>query len=680
MDERVLVKSFFADGTADYCIPPEPEPYSKVRLRFRAAKDCARTVWLCHSSYNDRMVKTETDGQFDYYDIEIALSNKTFHYHYKVATPYGTWRYGKEGPVEGDGILLDFTISPGFSTPDWAKGAVMYQIFVDRFYNGDPSNDVLNDEYFYIDRNVRQIDNWYKAPEDFDVAEFYGGDLAGVMKKLDYLKDLGVEVIYFNPIFVSPSSHKYDIQDYDYIDPHFGVIEEDLVEEDEAKLWTPSDGERYKKRVTSRVNLNASNNLFAVLVAQAHARGIRVIIDGVFNHCGSFNKWLDREGIYRDAAGFHDGAYVSKDSPFFDFFHFYDPDAYPNNDTYEGWWGHATLPKLNYEESPTLEAFILHIAQKWVSAPYHADGWRLDVAADLGRSEEYNHTFWRKFRQAVKEANPNAVIIAEHYGDPSPWLEGDQWDTVMNYDAFMEPVSWFLTGMEKHSEAFSQELLGDPLYLRDTLKKNMARFLTPSLQCAMNQLSNHDHSRFLTRTNHKVGRARDLGVSAASEGVNKGVFKNAVVMQMTLPGAPTLYYGDEAGLCGFTDPDNRRCYPWGREDKELLDFHKKVIHIHRSYQVLKTGSVIELNGSKNIIAFARFSREEQIVVVINNDAYSRDIVMDVWPTGIPKESTLRQLLYAQAEQTSISPVHYTVTDGVLSISLPRYSAVILVRE
>ena len=559
MDERIVAKSLFADGTADYCIPPEPLPHEKVKLKVRVAKDCARTVWLCHSSYNGRMVKSETDDLFDYFEIEIALSDKAFHYHYKIETSFGTWRYGKQGVVEGDEMLLDFTICPGFSTPDWAKGAVMYQIFVDRFYNGDPSNDVVNDEYFYIDRNVRRIDNWNKVPEDFDVAEFYGGDLAGVIKKLDYLKSLGVEVIYFNPLFVSPSSHKYDTQDYDYIDPHFGVVTEDLEESDEMKLWTPSDGERYRKRVTSRVNLNASNHLFAVLVAQAHARGIRVIIDGVFNHCGSFHKWLDREGVYRNASGYHDGAYVSKNSPFHDFFHFFDPDAFPNNETYEGWWGHATLPKLNYEESPTLETFILRIAQKWVSAPYHADGWRLDVAADLGKSAEYNHEFWRKFRKAVKEANPDAIIIAEHYGDPSPWLKGDQWDTVMNYDAFMEPISWFLTGMEKHSEAFSQELLGNPLYLRDTLKKNMARFLTPSLQCAMNQLSNHDHSRFLTRTNHKVGRARDLGQNAASEGINKGVFKNAVVMQMTLPGAPTLYYGDEAGLCGFTEPDNRRC-------------------------------------------------------------------------------------------------------------------------
>lgn len=210
--------------------------------------------------------------------------------------------------------------------------------------------------------------------------------------------------------------------------------------------------------------------------------------------------------------------------------------------------------------------------KKWVSPPYNADGWRLDVAADLGHSQEYNHLFWKKFRNVVKEANPEALILAEHYGDPKDWLQGDQWDSVMNYDAFMEPMTWFLTGMEKHSDEYKDYMLGNIENYENTMTHYMASFATSSLQCAMNQLSNHDHSRFLTRTNHKVGRAANLGTQAASEGVNKGIMKEAVVIQMTWPGAPTLYYGDEAGLCGFTDPDNRRTYPWGKEDKVLIRF------------------------------------------------------------------------------------------------------------
>ena len=165
--------------------------------------------------------------------------------------------------------------------------------------------------------------------------------------------------------------------------------------------------------------MEASNRFFAQLVEEIHRRGMKVILDGVFNHCGSFNKWLDREHIYERQQDYEKGAYVSKDSPYREFFHFNanNDSDWPYNSRYEGWWGHDTLPKLNYEDSPKLEEYILHIAKKWVSPPYNVDGWRLDVAADLGYSNEYNHEFWKKFRNAVKEANPNAVIIAEHYGD-----------------------------------------------------------------------------------------------------------------------------------------------------------------------------------------------------------------------------------------------------------------------
>ena len=176
--------------------------------------------------------------------------------------------------------------------------------------------------------------------------------------------------------------------------------------------------------MTNKKNLNASNELFATLVEEAHRRGIKVIIDGVFNHCGSFNKWMDKEHIYEDNDEYKTGAYETKDSPYHNFFNFFENDdsRWPENSSYDGWWGYDTLPKLNYQGSKELEEYVLGIAKKWVSPPYNVDGWRLDVAADLGYDGEYNHQFWRKFRKAVKEANPNAIILAEHYGDPSSWL------------------------------------------------------------------------------------------------------------------------------------------------------------------------------------------------------------------------------------------------------------------
>ena len=205
----------------------------------------------------------------------------------------------------------------------------------------------------------------------------------------------------------------------------------------------------------------------------------------------------------------------------------------------------------------------------------------------------------------------------------------------------------------------------------------MTSFLTPSLYCSMNQLSNHDHSRFLTRTNRRAGRADTAGAQAASEGINKGVFREAVVIQMTWPGAPTLYYGDEAGVCGFTDPDNRRTYPWGKEDRELIAFHKEIIRIHKEHEALRTGSLKFLQGENNLLCYARFNRREQLVILVNNDKNSRDIDLTVWPAEIPVNAQLEQLIFTNETGYSVVPVVYTVEEGRLKMMLPKHSSVVL---
>ena len=509
------------------------------------------------------------------------------------------------------------------------------------------------------------------------VREFYGGDLQGVLDKMDYLQELGIEVIYFNPLFVSPSNHKYDIQDYDYIDPHIGKLVEDegeLLQNGQAENRFAT---RYIKRVTSKANLEASNELFAKVVAEAHRRGIRVILDGVFNHCGSFNKWMDRERIYENAEGYEKGAYVSQNSPYRNYFLFHDPNRWPYNPTYDGWWGHDTLPKLNYEGSKELFDYVMHIARKWVSAPYNVDGWRLDVAADLGFSPEYNHYFWKEFRKAVKEANPDAVILAEHYGDTREWLQGDEWDSVMNYDAFMEPVTWFLTGMEKHSDDYRQDLLGNADSFWGAMRHHSSSFSMPSWQVAMNQLSNHDHSRFMTRTSHKVGRTGTLGPDAANHDNNPAVFREGVVIQMTWPGAPAVYYGDEAGVCGFTDPDNRRSYPWGHEDRDLIEFHKAIIKIHKECRELRTGSIKSLDRDYNYLAYGRFNRTSQIIVLVNNNDHEIEKKVSVWQAGVPKESMLTQIFATTDAGYSTEHTELPVISGNITIKLPRFSAMIL---
>ena len=671
--------ALFCDGTEGYVYPPEPKESELVTFRFRTAKDDVDRVGLVTSADTYVMEKECTQGEFDYYTFETRLGEEPFRYCFEVQSGTEKYYYGRCGISREILEYYNFVVVPGFSTPDWAKGAVMYQIFTDRFYNGDKSNDVETNEYYYIGDYSQRVTNWNKYPANMGVREFYGGDLQGVMDKLDYLQDLGVEVVYFNPLFVSPSNHKYDIQDYDYIDPHYGKIVDDGGEVLPNGVTDNSQATKYKKRTTGLKNLEASNESFIKLVEELHRRGMKVILDGVFNHCGSFNKWMDRERIYEGEEDYEPGAYVSADSPYRSYFRFFKegPENWPYNGNYDGWWGHDTLPKLNYEDSVKLENYILYIGRKWVSPPYNVDGWRLDVAADLGRSNEYNHEFWQKFRRAVKDANPNALILAEHYGDPSDWLKGDEWDTVMNYDAFMEPVTWFLTGMEKHSDEAREELLGNIDNFIGSMAHHMSNMLTPSLQVAMNELSNHDHSRFLTRTNHMVGRVEHLGPEAANEYVNKAVMREAVVMQMTWVGAPTVYYGDEAGVCGFTDPDNRRTYPWGHEDQELIAFHKEAIRIHKEHPALKTGSLKILGGEENILSYARFKGHDRIIVVINNRSERAEVKVPVWEAEIPIKCRIKRLLYSYKDGYTTEYEEYLVEDGEVVANMGPHSALVL---
>lgn len=258
----VLYKQvLFSDGTADYRQPPEPKAGEDVTIRFRTKRNNVDAVFLCANQHQYQMKKVETRGAFDYYAYTVTMSDQTFSYYFQVADGMLTLYYDNYGPTKELRPQYSFRIVPGFSTPDWAKGAVMYQILVDRFYNGDPDNDVETNEYFYIRTNSQKVENWDKVPENFSVAEFYGGDLEGVRKKLDYLQQLGIEVIYFNPLFVSPSNHKYDIQDYDYIDPHYGKIVEDGGALLEPGSSDNRKAERYIKRVTDKRNLEASNQL-----------------------------------------------------------------------------------------------------------------------------------------------------------------------------------------------------------------------------------------------------------------------------------------------------------------------------------------------------------------------------------------------------------------------------------
>ena len=681
LNRKIDRDALFADETVSFRYPEDVEAGDEVIFRFRAGRQEALQVYLIGNILKKQMTPVENDGRFTYYETSVRIGAERFFYSFEIKKDHETVYYNRLGPTTNVRFnpRYAFSVLPGFHIPAWANGAVMYQIFVDRFYNGNPENDVLTNEYRYLGGASERVEDWYEPPKSPDFRRFYGGDLSGVLKKLDYLKHLGVDAIYLNPVFVSPSNHKYDTQDYEHVDPHLTGFVHDggaLLREGETDN---AKAERYIRRVTDPENLKYADAFFQHLVEEIHKRGMRIILDGVFNHCGSFNKWMDREKIY-SAEHYPPGAYEAEDSPYHDYFYFAENSTWPDNENYLGWWDHPTLPKLRYEKSKELYEKILSIGKKWVSAPYNADGWRLDVAADLGNRKSVNHAFWKDFRKAVREENPEAILIAEHYGDPLSHLHGDEWDTVMNYDAFMEPVTYFLTGMEKHSDEYDEYLHGNGQAFFRTYTEKAACMPMKSLYAAMNELSNHDHSRFLTRTNRTVGRLESAGTEAASEGISYATFREGVVMQFTLPGCPTVYYGDEAGVTGWTDPDNRRTYPWGREITDLITFHRDVIALHKKISCLRNGSFLPLTGDYGYVSYGRFDFNTQAVVIVNHSDHAREVKEEVWRLGCPDECTFRRVMETGDGSYNVGVKCVGVQNGILSVTVPAWSASVFVRE
>ena len=643
----MIREALFADLTEFYIKPHEPETGQTVRLFFRAGKNDDLRVCIhpltALPQEDIEMVRSDRAGDdeiFAWYEVSIEMPGEPLWYYFTVSAGEEFCCYSRGGVVDNTESAAGqpFVLIPGFYTPGWAKGAVCYQIMVDRFRNGDLSNDVRGDEYTYLGKPCGAHKCWDDLPGNEDYRDFYGGDLQGVIDKLDYLKHLGVDVIYFNPLFESPSSHKYDTQDYEHIDPHFG-----------------------------------SDELFAHLVEQMHQRGMRVILDGVFNHCGSFNHWL---GVETED---EDGAYLNPDSPYRDYFLFTDESAWPRNDSYMKWWDNKTLPKLNYG-SEKLRAKILEIAAKWVSPPYNADGWRLDVAADLGMSAEMNHSFWKEFRAAVRKANPDALIIAEHYEDPAPWLGGDEWDSLMNYQAFFDPVSLFFTGMEKHADRWEPDRYRNGYAFALSLLGAGSRLPGPSVEVALNQLSNHDHTRFLTRTNHTEGRLVNRGAAAANDRVSKPVLRAAALFQMAWTGMPGIYYGDEAGVAGWTDPDNRRTYPWGWEDMDLIHFHQLLTYFRHTHPAMMGGSVKILGAGEGWFVFGRFTDDEQVIAAFTVECHQiakEGLLIPVWQTGAKKDAAFRRILMTDSDSFSLADVMHQQHDGMIRVDMPETGAVLL---
>lgn len=504
-------------------------------------------------------------------------------YRFECYTPWGVnyiTNYSNGlGTLNAFGKEFQMTVySADFKTPDWLKGGLIYQIFPDRFCSsGEEKSGVAKDRiirsdldgepYWRPDENGRVLNN-----------DYFGGDLEGIRRKLGYLQSLGVTCIYLNPIFEANSNHRYDTADYSKIDPLLGG-EKDLTE----------------------------------LCKEAEKYGIGVILDGVFSHTGDDSVYFNKYGRYKSL-----GAYQSKNSPYFDWYKF---QSFP--DKYSSWWGIDILPEVDETNDSFIDIISGEngIARKWLKAGIR--GWRLDVA------DELPDKFLDAFRKAVKEENSDALILGEvwedasnksSYGERRRYLLGDQLDSVMNYP-FADAITAFVrTGV---AEGFTDKIM--------TILEN---YPPQVVNVLMNHIGTHDTVRAITalagESCENKGRAWQSEKTLSEEEYKRGVklLEMASLIQYTLPGVPSLYYGDEAGMQGYKDPFNRKCYPWGSENGELLSWYKALGKFRCEHSLFADGEFIPVSEKDSCIAYIRKSGRDEIMVIVNRNEHAVTYYLD----------------------------------------------------
>lgn len=519
-----------------------------------------------------------------YYEIELALPKPKLKYSFEIKTSASFYSYGDKYCPAIDNkfreiIPFIFEWNPGevFQTPEWVQDAVFYQIFPERFCNGNSLNDPF------------PIVPWDSCPA---VDNFFGGDLEGIEEKIPYLTDLGITALWLNPIFTSSSNHKYNTRDFMSIDPHFG-------------------DEKILRR----------------LVDKLHDNGIKIILDCVFNHTG------------RDFWAFKDVLELGEDSTFKDWYYINEfPVRISPSPTYECWWDIADLPKLKVS-NPEVKEYLLSVASYWTKS-FNIDGWRLDVP------NEVSHDFWIEFRKVIKDINPDCYIVGEIWDDGRPWLQGDQFDAIMNY-LFRENVLDFFARKKMEVNDFEHHM--GMLRLKYPQQVNLS---------LLNLLGSHDTPRVLTVFEEEWPH---ISGSPNIEEIKKKM-RPAVIFQMTYIGIPMIYYGDEVGISGGPDPGCRKTMPWEDEeqDKELRDFYSLLIKLRLNNNALKRGAFIPLAADRanRIYAFARALGKQVCLVILNLNSKDTECSIPVRLLHLPQGMEFKDALSSQI---------CTVTDNKITV-------------
>lgn len=502
-----------------------------------------------------------------------------YYYRFEMRNRDGVWYYGRG--ENGESVcgenLPEWQLTvykSSYKTPDFAKGNIIYHIFVDRFNRADG---VKTKRKYRLHESFSESPEVVSADGKYYADDFFGGNFNGIREKLDYLEELGVGIIYLSPIFKAYSNHRYDTGDYLKVDELLGT-------EDDFKR----------------------------LLDAAHEKGMKIILDGVFNHSGADSLYFNKFGTYDSL-----GAYQSKSSPYYDWYYF---KKFP--DEYACWWGCDNVPDLN-KSNKAYRALVFGkngVVEKWQKLG--ADGWRLDVVDELPID------FVNLLIKKIKSVNKDALVIGEvwedastkvSYGELRPYLLGDQLDGTMNYP-FMNAIIAYVRD-------------GDEKFFKDTVQSILENYPKETVYCLMNSLGTHDTVRIINALSdvraHGWSKTHKLGYKLPDSEYEKAKKKLylASVLQFTLPGIPSIFYGDEAGLQGFDDPINRRPYPWGGEDKEILDHYKKLGRIRRENRAVFSGG-FNMRDENGLVAYERAGGDDEILIAVNAGADDKTLIIN----------------------------------------------------
>lgn len=667
--------TIFTDGGRYFVSNPLPEKGEEITLWLRICEWSPVKQIILRTKLNGVEVLKPMEWDYSreglaYFKISVTLWEDVFHYHFYLVTQDEVYYYNQNGLTKAlPDETCDFQILVGYQQPGWVKNAVFYQIFPDRFCKGNAAHGVKDGEYSFNGCPAIQVKNWNQIPSgywDSHCMDFYGGDLEGIIQKIPYLKKLGINALYLNPIFYAATVHRYDCLDYFQVDPHLGG--------DEA----------------------------LIKLSQAlHMNGMKLILDVSINHTGTAHKWFNKDGEFFPIS---QGAYHHPEAKERAYYFFLEDenkeehtstiseenegdegdtrknegDTGKNEDNtrkkretenkaweYKSWNDVETLPTLNYR-SEALREIIYQgedsVVRHWLKEPYSIDGWRFDVADVMARNDAFqlHHEIWPEIRKSIKDANKDAYILAEDWCDCAEFLKGNEWDSAMNYFGCARPIrefageqDWFLQKYEYFKDIPSSQ---DASLFAARLRSHLHKLPTVIQQNQFNLLDSHDIARL-----HN------------NPAVSHGAWKNAVLLQFALPGCVSVYYGDEAGIDGrIQDVEGCRYpMPWDKDfqRQEAYVLHHRLIQLRKKSLAFTEGSFEILYAREKQFVCARFTDSERYLVACSMDKEDRTIDFSVEGLGWAS--------CAKGSDLSGEKWIVPVRDGWIRLSLPAESGVVL---